>query len=340
MRHALLTFSFIILSLIPTGCISSEGFDDTRRDNFEALWSIIDHHYCFFTYKRTACGLDWDEVYQRYSQQISEKMSDDALFQVLTNMTFELRDGHVNLASPFNTAYFTEWYEAYPENFSDSILRRYMGTADEVRITAGLRYRVLRDNIGYIRCESFQNGIGDGNLHEIMMYFATCDGLIVDVRNNGGGLITSAQTLAGIFVNQPQVLGYMQHKTGPGHTDFSAPQPIRIEPSAGMRWQKPVVVLTNRRTYSAANAFVMFLRALDNVTIIGDRTGGGSGMPFSSELPCGWSVRFSACPMTDIEGHHTEFGIDPDIHVDITSDDYQRSIDTILETALSYLLHK
>lgn len=340
MRHAFLPVFLLVLALLPAGCISSEGFDDTRRDNFEALWSIIDRHYCFFDYKRTAYGLDWDEVYQRYSPQVSEKMSDDALFQVLTNMTFELRDGHVNLASPSNTAYFTDWYEAYPENFSDSILRRYLGAADEVRVTAGLRYRVLRDNIGYLRCASFQNGIGDGNLHEVMMYLASCDGLIIDVRNNGGGLITSAQALAGAFFNEPLTVGYMQHKTGPGHADFSAPQPIRIEPAAGMRWQKPVVVLANRRTFSAANAFVMFLRASANVTVIGDRTGGGSGMPFSSELPRGWSVRFSACPMTDTEGNHTEFGIDPDIHVDITSDDYQRSIDTILETALTYLLHK
>ena len=60
-------------------------------------------------------------------------------------------------------------------------------------------------------------------------------------------------------------------------------------------------------------------------------------MPFSSELPRGWSVRFSACPMTDISGKQTEFGIEPDIHVDISSDDYQRSIDTILETALEFL---
>ena len=60
-------------------------------------------------------------------------------------------------------------------------------------------------------------------------------------------------------------------------------------------------------------------------------------MPFSSELPCGWSVRFSACPMTDIYGKHTECGSEPDRHVDISSDDYQRSIDTILETALEFL---
>lgn len=332
--------SVIVLLVLPMSCISSDGFEDTRRDNFEALWKVIDRHYCFFSYKKQAYGLDWDEVYRRYSPQVEEKMSDEALFQVLSRMTYELRDGHVNLAYAGNTSYYTQWYDAFPENFNDSILRRYLGSSDDYRTTAGMKYKVMANNIGYIRCPSFENSIGDGNLHYMMEYLATCDGLIIDVRNNGGGMLTSAQALAGIFVNESTVMGFMSHKTGPGHEDFSAPQPIRVSPASGLRWQKPTVILTNRRTYSAANAFVMFVKSLESVTLIGDRTGGGSGMPFSSELPRGWSVRFSACPMTDITGEHTEFGIDPDINVDISSEDYNRGIDTILETALQYLAEK
>ena len=92
-------------------------------------------------------------------------------------------------------------------------------------------------------------------------------------------------------------------------------------------------MLTNRRTYSAANSFVMFLKGLPNVTIVGDRTGGGAGMPFNAELPNGWGIRFSACPMYDRQMQLTEMGIDPDMKVDITDDDYQRGVDTIIETA-------
>ena len=46
---------------------------------------------------------------------------------------------------------------------------------------------------------------------------------------------------------------------------------------------------------------------------MGDQTGGGSGLPFSSELPGGWSIRFSASPIYNAKMQHTEFGIKPDI---------------------------
>ena len=83
------------------------------------------------------------------------------------------------------------------------------------------------------------------------------------------------------------------------------------------------------------------MRQMPKAVIIGDKTGGGSGLPFSSELPNGWSVRFSASPMFDPDMNHTEFGIEPDIKVNMESQDIQKGIDTIIETARQYLLeHK
>ena len=82
------------------------------------------------------------------------------------------------------------------------------------------------------------------------------------------------------------------------------------------------------------------MRELPLVTIIGDKTGGGSGLPFTSELPNGWGVRFSACPILNAQKEHTEFGIDPDIKVDMNESDQQRGEDTIIETARAYLKSK
>lgn len=86
-----------------------------------------------------------------------------------------------------------------------------------------------------------------------------------------------------------------------------------------------MVVLTNRGCYSATNEFVSIMKYAPNVTIIGDKTGGGSGLPFTSELPNGWSVRFSASPpMFNAEKEHIEFGVEPDIYVDMKDSDREK----------------
>ena len=330
----LLRWLFILpVAGLLSACITEDIPDNTRRGNFEALWKTLDQRYCFFDYKKEAYGLDWNEVYERYSPAFNEGMSDRQLFEVLANITYELRDGHVNLYASHNSARYGAWFDDYPANYSDSLERIYLGRSEDYEIASGLKYKILDDHIGYVRCSSFQYGFGNGNLHEMLRTLALCDGLIIDVRHNGGGLLTAAEKLASIFTNTEYTAGYIAHKTGPGHSDFSTPMSIRISPFEGLRWQKPAVILTNRKTYSAANAFVLFLKNRPNITVIGDKTGGGSGMPFTSELPNGWTLRFSACPMFDSNMQQTELGIDPDIKVDITAEDYAKGIDTIIEAA-------
>ena len=60
-------------------------------------------------------------------------------------------------------------------------------------------------------------------------------------------------------------------------------------------------------------------------------------MPFSSELPNGWSVRFSASPILDAGKNHIEFGINPDISQDMTDEDMAKGLDTMIEKARELL---
>ena len=102
---------------------------------------------------------------------------------------------------------------------------------------------------------------------------------------------------------------------------------------------KPVLVLTNRSCFSAANDFVSVMKTLPQVRIVGARTGGGGGLPFSSELPNGWSVRFSACPINDSEDRTTEFGIEPSPGCEVHCTDQRLAdgIDDILDFAIALL---
>ena len=335
MKHSLLYIIMCIPLLCLSSCIDEDEYDNSPQGNFEALWKILDEHYCFFDYKRDAYGLDWNEVRARYSNRIDATMNSDQLFEVLSDMLAELRDGHVNLSSTGNLARYWTWKEGYPANSSDSLYRRYLGT--DYKIAAGASYRVLDDNIGYVRYESFLDGMGEGNLDKMLINLMFCQGLIIDVRDNGGGNLTYAERFAARFFNERTHVGYIQHKTGKGHSDFSSLDEQWLDPSSNIRWHKPVCVLTNRGVYSAANEFVKYMKQCPLATVVGDATGGGAGMPFSSSIPNGWSVRFSACPMYDASGQSTEFGIAPDVKVDLLQEDFLRGEDTIIETARSIL---
>ncbi len=332
MKKILKTFLLLAMTAtLATACVQEEEYADTPEGNFEALWKIIDEHYCFFDYKQHEYGLDWQQIYNIYNVRVNGSMSNQQLFEVLTDMLAELRDGHVNLSTNFDFGRYWKWHEDYPTNFSDTLLRRYLGT--DYRIAGGLKYRILDDNIGYVYYNSFTSGIGESNLDQVIQYLAFCNGLIIDIRGNGGGDLTNAEKLAARFFNERTLVGYMQHKTGKGHNDFSDLETQYIEPSSNLRWHKNVAILTNREVYSAANEFVKYMKCLPNIKIVGDRTGGGAGMPFTATLPNGWIVRFSACPMYDKQHQHTEFGIEPDYHIGLSDSDYVKGLDSLIEFA-------
>jgi hypothetical protein len=308
-----------------------ETYDNTPRGNFEALWQILDEHYCFFEYK----GVDWNRIHSDYSRRIDNEMGHESLFLLLDEMLQELKDGHVNLSSAFEVGRYWKWFEDYPANYRQELIDAYLGT--DYRIAGGLSYKVLEDNIGYVRYADFSSAIGESGLDYVIDKLSLCSGMIIDVRNNGGGLLTNSDKLAARFFNEKTLVGYIQHKTGKKHTDFSKPYPTYIEPSTRLRYQKPVVVLTNRKCFSATNDFVNAMRYAPNATILGDKTGGGSGLPFSSELPNGWSVRFSACPMYDKDMQQIEFGVHPDISISLLENDIEKGKDTLIETARQLL---
>lgn len=333
MRKLLYIFCLIPLFI---SCVDEEEFADTPQGNMEALWKIIDEHYCFLDYKQQEYGLDWDAAHQKYKERVKGQLTRKQQFEVLCDMLGELRDGHVNLSAAHDIGRYWSWFEDYPTNFSDTLIRRYMGT--DYQIASGISYKILDDNIGYIRYESFSDPIGEGNLNEALSHMILCRGLIIDIRSNGGGMLTNAEKLAARFCQEKTLVGYYQHKTGPGHQDFSDKEARYLEPSANVRWNKPAVVLTNRRVYSAANEFAVYMKTLPNVRLVGDHTGGGAGMPFSSSLPCGWSVRFSAVPMYDAQGESAEFGIEPDYNVQQTDEDFAKGKDTLIEFARQLLV--
>ncbi|GHT76813.1 peptidase S41 [Bacteroidia bacterium] len=322
----------LFLLFLLNSCVEIPEFDNTPRGNFEALWRIMDEHYCFFDEK----NVDWNQVHTEYSARIHNVMQQDSLFYILNEMLQKVKDGHVNLVSPFDLGRYWKWFEDYPVNYKQELIDRYMGT--DYKIAGGLRYKLLLpDSIGYIRYADFSSSISNLSLDYILLQFRDCRGIILDVRNNGGGTLTNSELLASRFFTTKDTVSYIQHKTGKGHNDFSKPIAQTLTPSERLRFEKPVVALTNRKCYSATNDFINTMRYAPNATILGDWTGGGGGLPFSSELPNGWSVRFSACPTFDRDMQPIEAGIAPDIHVELSEEDALKGKDSLIEAAIALI---
>ena len=330
-RTGFLSFALFILLLIgfvTTSCESYKfDFENNPQGNFDALWTILDENYCYFDYK----GINWDSIGTSYRARVTPNMSKDALFDLMALMLAELKDGHVNLIATHDISRYWSWKEDYPTNFNSLIIDEYLST--DYSSASSMKYKILEDNVGYIYYGSFSSSVSNSGLSQILNRMAICNGIIFDVRNNGGGSLVNVERIASRFFNERALVGYISHKVGPGHNDFSDLFPKHLDSSNSIRYQKPIYILTNRGCYSATNEFVSTMKYAHNAVIVGDKTGGGGGFPFSSELPNGWSVRFSTSPTFNADKQHIEFGVEPDVRLDMTPSDINRMRDTYIEYA-------
>ncbi|MDO9154831.1 MAG: S41 family peptidase [Paludibacter sp.] len=327
-----LLYLLLIAPMLCSSCIDEPDISpNTNVGNFEALWKIIDTKYCYLNYK----NINWDSIHRVYAQQVDSSLNKYEFFDLMGKMLAELKDGHVNLYSEFDRSRYWKWFTDYPPNFSSSLINspRYLG--NNYRSVGGMRYNVISGgNIGYIYYGDFSDRFSDTSVRNIFEYFKDCKGLIIDVRNNGGGYLDLSEQLASYFFKNDTITGYMSYKTGDGHSDFSTPVAVKTPGHKTLQWERPLVVLANRMSYSATNSFVCRIKMAAKATVVGDKTGGGGGLPLSSEIPNGWMVRFSASPMFDADMNHTEWGIDPDLKVNLDSADASKGYDTIIEKAI------
>ncbi len=330
--------SLSLLSLL-SGChkiFVDDIIENTPINNFNILWKSLDENYCYFQEK----NVDWDSIKNKYIGQINERMSDEELFGVCAKMIGELQDGHVNLIAPFDVSRYWDWYLDYPENFNYSVIERNYLKKDFVS-TSGMDANILEAegrNIGYMYYSSFMNSLSAGGMQSLVDKFSNCNGIILDIRNNGGGWVSNIFDLASYFTEEEISVGFTRYKNGKGHTDFTDYYAEKVEPSAsGVFFDKPIVVLTNRSSYSAANIFPGIMKYFSNVTVIGDSTGGGGASPLAMDMPNGWSVRISSIGFSDMDKKTLEFGVAPDIFAETTLTDAIAGKDAIIERAMDFL---
>lgn len=324
----------IVLCLVTCSCehwILPPDPPNHPREIFDQLWEEIYYRYAFFDHKE----IDWMEIREVYSAQIVPDLDDKKLFEIMGNMLFELKDGHVNLESSFGRSKNWKWFDNHPVDYNESnIFFNYL--KKDYQRSGPLLHQVL-DSVLYVNYRSFTRDITDDNLNAVLNRAAGLKGVIVDIRNNSGGNLSNANKLASCFTGKEVTYAHQRIKNGPGADEFTSWSPMIIRPRKKNFFNGKVVVLTNRRAYSAGTFFAQMMRVLPNVILIGNKTGGGGGTPAYGELPNGWIYRFSATQTIDLDGIQLEDGVPVNIKVRLNRSDELKGKDTLIDEALLYL---
>lgn len=292
------------------------------QQNFDYLWNEVNEKYSYFDLK----GVDWDAVKTEYAARLYDDMPQDSLFNVLGDMLTELKDDHVNLISNFNVSFFGTEFLGQDNFYGRLIQENYL---ERDYYTSGPFAHDFLDNgeIGYVYFPSFQGTVNQTNIDFILERYKNTKGLILDLRENGGGAVTDIFSILSRFVEEETLTNYSRIKNGPGRNDFSEPEPVYVSPYNGIRYTNKVIMLVDRGTYSAGSFTALATKALPNIILMGDTTGGGLGLPNGGQLPNGWTYRFSITQALTLDKRpNYENGVPPDIEVlfdwnDLTTDE-------------------
>jgi carboxyl-terminal processing protease len=224
--------------------------------------------------------------------------------------------------------------------------------------TEQIKAMILPSGIGYLRINGFSGSQDQSLLAAAMHRLSQTKGLLIDVRENGGGdqsgsaiiakLIktsvvryrTSERLSDYLLASRPEI--YEFWKAGAAFADW---HDIVVKPDSNSTDSyigKPVMALTSPNCFSACDTFIAGLRANDLATIAGEDTGGGTGTPLVFQLPYSGNrfrygvVRGMTAKGIPIEGNGTA----PDLRIEADLKDVGTRKDSQLEAALQALQQK
>ena len=305
---------------------------------FDYLWDKVDQQYAFFDVK----GVDWDSVKEVYRPMVYGDMDDDSLFRVCAAMLNTLRDGHTNLISGFDVSHNDSvYYKMYAEKNIDIdvVVLNYLTV--NYHSTGAFAHNAIRDGrVAYLRYGSFENAISESALKYLVDRYKDCDGIILDLRQNGGGSIDNIRMMLSIFDNHKQPLYHTQIKSGPEHEAFTELETVCADSTCILEtpYEKPFAVLIDRGSYSATSFFAICTMAYPNIRLFGDYSGGGLGLPNGGALPNGWTYRFSITRTLALDYGNYENGVPPTERVILDPAYTAQGLDNVIEAAADWIM--
>ncbi len=220
------------------------------------------------------------------------------------------------------TVHLTIQREGIAEPFDVEIVRK------RIQILT-VEHRLLEGEIGYIKLNEF-NSQAPTQLRAALVDLLGKQprGLVLDLRDNPGGLVTSAIEVGNEFIAQ----GVIMSERGKGtEKEYEAW-------GDGLATEIPLVVLVNEGSASASEIVAGAVQDHSRGIVIGERTFGKGSVQVQHILSDGSGLRITTAHWFTLKGHLIEGqGLIPDVEVRLTDEDLSEGLDPQLELAIDYL---
>ncbi len=175
--------------------------------------------------------------------------------------------------------------------------------------------KMMDNNVAYIKIDSFDNNVADSfksQLTDLMK--GNVNGIIIDLRSNGGGIVTEATDIADLFLEKDETILITKSKKDNEEKITKSKQEPIVK-------NTPVVILVNEATASASEILAGALKDKYNATIVGKTTYGKGVIQSLYNLTDGSGLKITTDEyFTPNHNKIQKTGITPDVEVDLTKD--------------------
>lgn len=172
------------------------------------------------------------------------------------------------------------------KRFGEKGVKVFTVTRGDISVKSVSACYMINDTTGYIRVKSF----GERTYAEMLSALQTlniegADHLIIDLRDNGGGILEAAVQMANEFLPKNRLIVYTQGRKSP-RAEYRSN-------GKGSYQHIPMVVLINEGTASAAEIFAGAMQDNDRATIVGRRSFGKGLVQQQIQFPDGSMIRLT-----------------------------------------------
>lgn len=219
-----------------------------------------------------------------------------------------------------------------------TIYREEWGTSKEFKITRAvieipsLKWEMKDENIAYLRLYQFtEKASFDFSQAAFEILNSPAEKMILDLRNNPGGYLEVAQDIAGWFLERGKIVVI---------EDFGDEREKEEYLSQGnaLLLSYPIVILINQGSASGAEILAGALRDNRDITLIGEKSFGKGSVQELETLREGSSLKITVARWLTPKGELiTDKGLEPDIKIEMTDEDYEQEKDPQLDKAIEII---